>query len=188
MTTRRFLSRIHSAVQYDSGWRGHCPVHGFPNTYLSIWDGGHGLAFSCSNGCSTDEILLSLGLAGSDLSSHGAADCSDLEMQQRRDAELLLASATGEISSWTDEKLNDELTRIADAHEVLERPPAASLPDGVPRLAETFKTPVSIDMGKRAFRCPLLKFIKIIAAFGRICVASRLGVQAAQPWWPGGQS
>ncbi len=184
MTATFLLSRLHGAYPHGLGWRAHCPAHGSLNTSLSIWDSDYGPIVKCSSGCSREEILLALGLAESDLSSDGAADNGDSDKQRRQEAELVLASARGSITDRTDEKLDDELNRIADAHNILARTSAASQCDGAPRLAEMVKTPGSPGIAERAFGGAVSKHLVFLAHLVRIGATTRHErVQPAQlPW------
>ena len=134
-------------------WIGHCPAHKSQrNRDLSIALRDRKILLNCFASCSLDTILPTIGLKLTDLFLDGpdadpekrkvAAQQRNAARKRRereaihhgllldrcREADALIASRRNlDISGWSDEKLEDELNRLAQAYETLRGDPYAAV-------------------------------------------------------------
>lgn len=127
-------------------WSGHCPSHGSKqHRDLSIKLAAPRILVHCFAGCPKLAICASLGIELKDLFTnaldrdpqkrHAAARQRDRQRQAReqqsqqegtlidllREADYFIRSRCGiDITTWTDDRLNDELNLLADAYHLLE--------------------------------------------------------------------
>jgi len=126
-------------------WSARCPAHADKSPSLTIAEGEKGLLVKCWAGCSLGEITGALGLQISDLffdalstdphqrreamrqraqvkaAREAAHDAEGRRVDTMRQAEQLIQSARGiSIEGWSDDKLNTELKRLADAYSLLD--------------------------------------------------------------------
>lgn len=144
MTTTDFLSQLDHVRQRGSRWSACCPAHADNTPSLSIFEGERGLLVKCWAGCSLTEICASLGIKQRDLffdaldadPSRRREVAQQRERQRKqevteaqrhgrridalREADYHIRSRRGiDISGWTDQQLDDELTLLADAYVLL---------------------------------------------------------------------
>lgn len=150
MTAEDFLARLNQVrTRGANRWLACCPAHEDREPSLSISEGERGLLLHCFSGCALADICRSIGLAERDLfyaqeaaprARREAARQRAHERRQRevlarkrsrrldacKHAERFLESRRGlDISQWSDNHLNRELSRIADAYAILEKDPYA---------------------------------------------------------------
>ena len=146
MKTVDLLSMLDGVRNRGAGrWSARCPVH-VPDKHpsLSIMEGDRGLLVKCWAGCTLEEITNKLGLPVSDLffdafdidprhrhentqrrAEKRAAQAAAYEAEGRRldlerEAEHLIRSAQWiDILSWSPERLDKALNRLADAYHIL---------------------------------------------------------------------
>lgn len=153
MTFEAILTRL-DCVKLRAPGRGlaRCPGHSDRSPSLSIRKGERGVLIRCWAGCSLDEICAAIGLAPRDLffdsvdtgplKRRAAAQECDVRRKQREQdalklarlvdackrAERFLASRQPvDISLWSDERLDRELTLTCDALRILEADPYATV-------------------------------------------------------------
>ena len=146
MTVDELLAQLDSVKQRGSRWSARCPSHADRSPSLSVAVGERGILLRCWAGCSLQEICGALGIAPADLFYDGLSD----DPQQRRQhaaerdwrraaqaeearrsgrvidalkaADLFIRSRCGlDISTWTDAKLDEELSLLGEAYALLER-------------------------------------------------------------------
>ncbi|MBW1930970.1 MAG: HTH domain-containing protein [Deltaproteobacteria bacterium] len=72
MRTEDFLTRLEGVHRNANGWIARCPAHNDEHASLAVSEGEDGrILVKCFAGCSTEEIVHSLGLNVKDLFSHG---------------------------------------------------------------------------------------------------------------------
>ena len=145
MTLDDLLPRLRGVRQTRNGIVALCDAHGDQHPSLSIRDGERGLLVRCWAGCTVAEICTSLGLTVQDLfydalsddpqQRQAAARARDQRHQQQaaaaqqhgrridalKAADYHIRSRQGmDISQWNDQKLDDELSVLADAYALLE--------------------------------------------------------------------
>jgi hypothetical protein len=139
-----FLNLLQAVRQTSRGWVGRCPAHEDKSPSLSIREGEeHRILLHCFGGCTTAEICTALHLKLRDLFSDSDRQWPLLQNERRRqytlraieerkrhargaeidvlrEADQLIRDARKiDISAWSHAKLDEELNRLADAHEVL---------------------------------------------------------------------
>jgi hypothetical protein len=144
MTVDEFLQRLEGVRPRGAGkWSARCPSHKDKNPSLAISEGDKGLLLKCWAGCELTAITGKLGLEIKDLFYDGLPDPRQRrEAMQRhakkqaaqraadrargrkadllRHAEYLIQSTRGiTIDTWTPAQLDKQLTRLADAYDVL---------------------------------------------------------------------
>jgi hypothetical protein len=145
MTIADILHRLKNPKRRGTRWSATCPAHADSSPSLSITEGDKGVLLRCWAGCSLPEICSALGIKPKDLffevldtnwrkrkaiaaarvqRRHAEAAAVRKEgrrLDALRRAEDLVRSRRGlDISSWADQRLHDELNRLADAYAVLE--------------------------------------------------------------------
>lgn len=145
MTLDALLARFDHVTPRGSRYMATCPAHADTNPSLQVTPGDKGSLVKCWAGCRLEEICSSLGIRPADL----FYDALDSDPQQRRaaarkrkheqqvrehhadqqgmlidalrEADYFVQSRRGlDISTWSDQKLDDELNSLADAYLLLE--------------------------------------------------------------------
>ena len=145
MTVEDLLPRLEAVRRTSRGFQARCPAHPDKTPSLSVSEGERGILLKCWSGCTLREICESLGVEQREL-FWGALDLDPLRRRkaaQQRDrqrhireriahqhgtlidalkaADFFVQSRRGvDISTWTDNRLNDELNSLADAYLLLE--------------------------------------------------------------------
>ena len=126
-------------------WSARCPAHEDRSPSLSVAEGDRGILLRCFAGCTVRKICESLGLQQKDLffdeldtdprRRRAAAQQRDRQRLQRehqsnqqgtlidalREADSFVQSRRGiDISTWSHERLDNELADLADAYHLLE--------------------------------------------------------------------
>lgn len=146
MTATELLERLECVRSRGPGkWSARCPGHKDKTPSLTITEGERGLLLKCFSGCGLQGICEACGVTIRDLfydslssdpeqrkaaAQQRAAACRKREYEGRklgrmldacREAESFLRSRQKlDISSWSSERLDRELSLIADAHHILE--------------------------------------------------------------------
>lgn len=145
MTISDLLSRLDGVKPRGAGkFVGRCPAHPDRSPSLSVAEGHKGILLRCWAGCALAEICVALQLQPKDLFYDTLADPAqrraaaqergrrrrERERQQEADglasdclkaAERFLESRTGlDITGWSDQRLDEELTLVAAALAILE--------------------------------------------------------------------
>ena len=145
MTIDELVSRLNGVHRTGRGVMALCPVHNDRSPSLSIHEGDRGLLLRCFAGCRLEEITQALKLRVADLFFDAGLDPHQqaahrrdrarqratraaeqhregLRIDAQRDADALIASARDlDISDWSDERLDRELNRLANAYALIER-------------------------------------------------------------------
>lgn len=145
MHADELLARLEGVRRSGGGWMARCSAHDDRHPSLSIRAGDRGLLLRCFAGCSLEDITAALGLAVKDLFYAQHANPAAIRESQRRraaerrrreaiehvggltadvlrEAEQFISSRRGlDISTWTAERLDDELNAVADAYSILAR-------------------------------------------------------------------
>lgn len=143
MTANDLLRRLEVVRQRGTGrWSARCPAHPDKSPSLSIRECDRGILMHCFSGCTIDEICVALDLKVSDLfqdapASHTAYRERVRRTQERerktqrdeadgftvdalREADYFVQSRQGlDISGWTNDRLNNEIDALAEAHALL---------------------------------------------------------------------
>lgn len=144
MTLDAILTQLDGVRQRGFRWSARCPAHEDNSPSLSVAEGDRGILLRCFAGCGLQEICGSLGIKQQDLffdaldtnprrrkaaaqaRAQRQREQADGDRRQgrridaRREAEDFLYSRQGlDISQWTDQKLDDELSLVADARALL---------------------------------------------------------------------
>lgn len=143
MTVEELLPRLQAVRQQGNGrWTARCPSHRDKSPSLSVREGERGLLIHCFGGCTLEEVTSALNLRVFDLfhdapdsytgyrervrrtqEQHRKARHAEVDgfiLDALREADYFTRSRRGlDISTWTHERLNDELDTLADAHELL---------------------------------------------------------------------
>lgn len=144
MNVETFIGLLENVHRTTRGVMAQCPAHADHNPSLSTTEGEDGrILVHCFAGCSVQEICEALGLQVRDLFS-GRPNYPRLRKgQRRRERErgdrrreaahqgvrvellresggLIRAAVNIDISRWTPETLNAELSRLAAAYRILE--------------------------------------------------------------------
>jgi hypothetical protein len=145
MTRESFLALLDNVMPRGSRDIAKCPAHADRLPSLQITAGDKGLLLKCWAGCSLGEICASLGISQQAL-FYDALDANPQkrkaaaqERERRRQQQAALARTQGrhidalraadyhirsraglDISGWSDQKLDAELTVLADAYALLE--------------------------------------------------------------------
>lgn len=145
MTFEKFLGLFDNVTPRGSRAMATCPAHPDKSPSLQITAGDTAILVKCWAGCSLMEICASLGIEQRDLffDAHdtdparrrAAAQQRDRQQHRReqqadqqgalidllREAEYFVQSRHGiDISTWSHDRLNDELNALADAYRLLE--------------------------------------------------------------------
>ena len=146
MTVAEILPRLESVYARGQGrWSALCPGHADRSPSLSISEGESGILLKCWAGCSVQVICESLGLQQKDLffealdadpsrrreaarNRENQRHARERHAQQQgtlidalREADYFVQSRRGiDISTWSHDRLNDELNALADAQHLLE--------------------------------------------------------------------
>ncbi len=145
MKISSFLDRLESVRRCGSGWTALCPAHDDRRPSLSIAEGADGrILVFCFAGCSLQEIVRALGLRVHDLFPNSSRPRREwraalaarrqenlkkrreelrqgLLLDAIREARRLIEAAGGlDVSGWSDDRLDRELNRLADAYKILE--------------------------------------------------------------------
>jgi hypothetical protein len=138
------LAQLDGVRRTSRGWIARCPAHGDKNPSLSIREGDDGrVLLHDFGGCPVLSICQALGLSVRDLFPDRHADPATIREAQRRraverrrrkaehhtralatdafrEAERLIELARGlDITMWSDDQLDRELNRLADAYDLL---------------------------------------------------------------------
>jgi hypothetical protein len=144
VTLESFLPLLGGVKQHGGKVLALCPAHPDKSPSLSIREGTDGrILLHDFAGCEPQAIVAALGLRLSDLFPDSTASREEisrarrerdakraaeeaqrhkegLTIDARREADALIRSRSGlDISGWTSERLDDELTALAAAHSVL---------------------------------------------------------------------
>lgn len=143
MTAAAFVERLDNVRSRGAGkWSARCPAHADKSPSLSITDATGRILVHCFGGCEPAEVLTALGLKLSDLFTdapdpHTACrdrlrrtherhrqflrdEVAGFAVDALREAECFVQSRQGlNIAGWSNERLNDELDALADAHALL---------------------------------------------------------------------
>jgi hypothetical protein len=145
MNAEEFVSLLDGVRPTSRGWGACCPAHDDSSPSLGIATGEDGrVLVHCFVSCSTQEICEALGLQVRDLFPSNRRGSGIREKQRRREherirkrqqrclegfqidllreAECVIEAACGiDISTWSLERLNGELARLARAYALLEK-------------------------------------------------------------------
>jgi len=143
MTAAALLDRLDNVRSRGIGrWVATCPAHTDNTPSLSVREGERGVLLHCFAGCEKPAIVAAMGLTMVDLffdapgsrSAHrGRAQRTQARQRKTqrdevdgftidalREADYFVRSRHGlDISAWTDERLNNELDALAEAHALL---------------------------------------------------------------------
>jgi DNA primase len=144
MSVTDFVSLLQAVRQTSRGWIARCPAHADKTPSLSVREADdHKILVRCWAGCSAEAICAALQLNLRDLFADNDRPAGELararcERETRRiretlererdgltidacrEAEAFIQSRRGlDPSAWSDEKVNDELIALADAHAIL---------------------------------------------------------------------
>ena len=144
MTVEDLVTRLGAVQRTSRGYVTRCPAHEDRHPSLSVWEGEKGILLKCWSGCKLHEISAALGLAVKDLFfTTGTNPCASREAQVQREKERRKQSKVDEVvgftidalreseyfiqsrqeldvSTWNDDKLDEELNALADAYQLLE--------------------------------------------------------------------
>lgn len=146
MTFDELLSRLNMVRRRGNRSSARCPAHEDRSPSLSVSEGERGILLKCWVGCTLQEICSALGIREADLffdaldpdphKRRAAAQDRERERQRRechaeqqgslidalRAADYFVRSRSRlDISTWTDDRLNDELHALADGYSLLEK-------------------------------------------------------------------
>ena len=139
------LPMLDAVQQRSNGrWSARCPAHDDRTPSLQVTSGDKAILLKCWSGCRLEDICLALGIEQRDLffdqcdatpqQRQAAARQRDRQRQQQatrarkqgrrtdalREADYHIRSRHGlDISGWSNQKLHDELTVLADAYALL---------------------------------------------------------------------
>jgi hypothetical protein len=145
MCIEDFLSHLKAVRQRGHGYVAHCPAHDDRSPSLSIHEGDKGILVRCWAGCTLEAICTAVGIRTTDLFFESLTGDprqrreaarqreaqrrqreaeryrTGLQIDARREAEYFIRSRRGlEISQWSDQRLNDEMSVMADAYILLD--------------------------------------------------------------------
>ena len=147
MKVEEFVKHVAGARRTSRGWIARCPAHGDRSPSLSISQGhDERILIHCFSGCTVEEVCSALRLSMRDLfpikdrasplvlrrrhrQREAARHVEEIGRHHQgavidlhREAENLIRSARDiDITQWSNNRLNEELDRLADAHEILRR-------------------------------------------------------------------
>jgi hypothetical protein len=146
MTIADILQRLENPKRRGSRWSATCPAHADSSPSLSVSEGNKGVLLRCWAGCSLAAICCALGMKPKDLffdaldtdwrtrkavaaarAQRLHAETAAIRKEGRRldalrRADDLVRSRRGlDIRLWSDQRLHDELNRLADAYALLEK-------------------------------------------------------------------
>jgi len=143
MTTQTLLAQLDNVRPRGAGkWSARCPAHPDNSPSLSVRECDRRVLMHCFSGCTIEEICAALDLTLSDLfqdapdsrtayrqhaqrthARHSKAQRDEVDgftLDALRGADYFTRSRQGlDISTWTHERLNDELDTLADAQALL---------------------------------------------------------------------
>ena len=144
MTVEDLLPRLDAVRRSYRGYVARCPGHEDRHPSLSVSEGERGILLKCWSGCGLEEISAAIGLRVRDLFFDTALDPHVRRMihvqrtRQRerhakteevmgytidalREADYFIRSRQGlDASTWIDDKLDEELSALADGYQLLE--------------------------------------------------------------------
>ena len=146
MTIDEFLGLVeHVRPRGTKKYSARCPAHADKSPSLAIAEGERGILLKCWSGCRLEEICQALRLQPKDLfytsldldpAQRRAAAKERADRQRERDqkaevdgavidvlkaAEQFIESRRGlDISGWSNQRLDDELSALAEAYKILE--------------------------------------------------------------------
>ena len=145
MMGEEFIQLLDGVRQTSRGWSACCPAHddSSPSLGIAIGDDGR-ILIHCFAGCSAQEICDALGIHARDLFPTQTSGPRVRETQRRREYErlrkraqlrqegfkidvsreaegMIEAACAIDISTWSPERLDRELERLARAYALLEK-------------------------------------------------------------------
>jgi hypothetical protein len=135
------LTRLDNVKPRGSRWTARCPAHADKNPSLSIREGERGILLHCFANCTLQEICAALHVEPRALFYDSRVDLREqrtrvrervkreqsrhaagLESDLYREARQVVNAARGlDITRWSNETLDRELNRLANAYAILER-------------------------------------------------------------------
>jgi len=146
MTTEDLLGLLNGVTRTARGWTSRCPSHSDKSPSLSVREAEDGrILLHCFAGCTLEEICAAMSIRVRDLFPDAGKPSRQLRHERRqreavrhveaqqqkqrgvavdlvREAERFVNSASNiDISQWSNERLHEELHRLAEAYEILHK-------------------------------------------------------------------